>query len=100
SLLARVVRSNGVALYLPASIDWRVLAASAAVCLATALLFGLVPAVVAARIDLASSIKSDAGGVVGGTGRSRVRSGLVLLQISLSFVLLIGAGLLVKSLQA
>jgi predicted permease len=100
NLLSRVLSSRGVALYLPASIDWRVLAASAGVCLATALLFGLVPAISAGKIDLASSIKSDMGGVVGGAGRSRVRSGLVLLQISLSFVLLIGAGLLVKSLQA
>ena len=100
NLLVRVLPSRGVRLYLPASIDWRVLAASAGICLATTLLFGLVPAVSARRIDLASSIKSETGGVVGGSGRSRLRSALVLLQVSVSFVLLIGAGLLMRSLQA
>ena len=100
NLLVRVIPSRGVTLNLPASIDWRVLAISAAACLATTLLSGLVPAIPASKIDLASSIKSETGGVVGGSERSRVRSGLVLLQVSLSFVLLVAAGLLVKSLQA
>jgi predicted permease len=99
-LLARVLPSRGVALNLPAAIDWRVLAISAGVCLATTLLFGLVPAIPASKIDLASSIKSETGAVLGGSGRSRVRSGLVLLQVSLSFALLVAAGLLVRSLQA
>lgn len=99
-LLARALPSHGVALYLPASIDWRVLAVSAAACLATTLLFGLVPAISAGKINVSSSIKSETGGVVGGSGRSRVRAGLVLLQVSLSFVLIIAAGLLVKSVQA
>ena len=100
NVLTRVLPSRGVALYLPAAIDWRVLAISAGACLATTLLFGLVPAIPASKIDLASSIKSETGGVVGGSGRSRVRSALVLLQVSLSFVLLVAAGLLVRSLQA
>jgi predicted permease len=99
-LLARVLPSRGVALYLPASIDLRVLAVSVGFCLATTLLFGLVPAASAGRIDLASSIKGETGGVVGGGGRSRLRSGLVLVQVALTFVLLVGAGLLVRSLQA
>jgi macrolide transport system ATP-binding/permease protein len=99
-LLARVLPSRGVALNLPASIDWRVLALSAGICVVTTLLFGLVPAVPASKIDLASSIKSETGAVLGGSGRSRVRSGLVLLQVSLSFALLVAAGLLVRSLQA
>ena len=99
-LLARVLPSRGVVLSLPASIDGRVLAVSAALCLATTLLFGLVPATSAGRIDLAASIRTETGGVVGGRGRSRVRSALVLLQVSVTFVLLIGAGLLVRSLQA
>jgi predicted permease len=98
-LLARVLPSRGVALNLPAAIDWRVLVISAAICAATTLLFGLVPAITASKIDLASSIKSETGAVLGGSGRSRVRSGLVLLQVSLSFALLVAAGLLVRSLQ-
>src|SRR6266568_3650069 len=90
---------GGVAMHLPGEIDWRVLALSAGVCLITTLLVGLVPAIQAGKIDLAGALKADSGGAVGGRGKSRVRSGLVLVQVSLSFVLLVGAGLLLQSLQ-
>ncbi|MGB2666068.1 MAG: ABC transporter permease [Candidatus Acidiferrum sp.] len=90
---------GGVAMHLPGEIDWRVLALSAAVCLITTLLLGLVPAMQTSKIDLAGALKSDAAGVVGGGGRAWVRSGLVVVQVSLSFVLLVGAGLLLQSLQ-
>jgi macrolide transport system ATP-binding/permease protein len=89
----------GVIVNLPAKIDWRVLALSAGVCLASTLFFALVPAIQATKVDLAAAMKSDSGGVVGGRGRAWVRSGLVLAQISLSFVLLVGAGLLLESLR-
>ncbi len=90
---------GGVAMHLPGEIDWRVLALSAAVCLITTLLLGLVPAMQTSKIDLAGALKSDGAGVVGGSGRAWVRSGLVVVQVSLSFVLLVGAGLLLQSLQ-
>src|SRR5437899_2145175 len=90
---------GGVSMHLPGEIDWRVLALSAAVCLIATLLIGLVPAIQAGKIDLAGALKADSGGSVGGRGKSRVRSGLVLIQVSLSFVLLVGAGLLLQSLQ-
>ena len=51
------------------------------------------------KIDLAGALKSDSAGVVGSRGRAWVRSGLVVVQVSLSFVLLVGAGLLIQSLQ-
>ncbi len=89
----------GVIVNLPAELDWRVLAISAGVCLLSTLLFGLVPAMQASRIDLAAALKSESGGVVGGRGKAWIRSGLILVQVSLSFVLLVGAGLLLKSLQ-
>src|SRR6266568_1229470 len=89
----------GVAMHLPGEIDWRVLALSAGVCLIATLLVGLVPAIQAGKIDLAGALKADSGGAVGGRGKSRVRSALVLVQVSLSFVLLVGAGLLLQSLQ-
>jgi len=89
---------GGVQMYLPGELDWRVLALSAAVCLATTLLMGLVPALQTGKIDLASSMKMEAAGVVGGHGRAWVRSGLVLVQVSLSFILLVGTGLLMQSL--
>jgi predicted permease len=91
--------SPGVIVNLPAVIDWRVLALTAGVCLLSTSLFGLIPAAQASKIDLTSAMKSDSGGVVGSRGRAFVRSGLTLVQVSLSFVLLVGAGLLLKSLQ-
>src|SRR5580704_1335358 len=90
---------GGVAMHLPGEIDWRVLALSAGVCLVTTLLLGLVPAMQTGKIDLAGALKSDSAGVVGGSGRAWVRSGLVVVQVSLSFLLLVGAGLLLQSLQ-
>ncbi len=90
---------GGVAMHLPGEIDWRVLALSAGVCLIATLVLGLVPAMQSGKIDLACALKSDSAGVVGGRGRAWLRSGLVVLQVSLSFVLLVGAGLLLQSLQ-
>ena len=90
----------GVIINLPAEMDWRVLAVSAGVCLLATVLFALVPALQASNIDLAGSMKSEASGVVGGRGKAWIRSGLVMVQVSLSFILLVGAGLLLKSLQA
>ena len=90
---------GGVAMYLPGEIDWRVLLLSAGVCLLATLLLGLVPATQTSKIDLAGALKADSAGVVGSRGRAWVRSGLVIVQVSLSFVLLVGAGLLIQSLQ-
>jgi macrolide transport system ATP-binding/permease protein len=89
---------GGVQMHLPGEIDWRVLALSGGVCLATTLLMGLVPALQTGKIDLAQSMKMESAGLVGGGRRAWVRSGLVLVQVSLSFVLLVGAGLLLQSL--
>jgi macrolide transport system ATP-binding/permease protein len=89
----------GVTMHLPGDIDWRVLAVSAGVSLVATLVLGLIPAFQAGKIDLAGALKSDSAGVVGGGGRAWIRSTLVLVQVSLSFVLLVGAGLLIQSLQ-
>jgi predicted permease len=90
---------GGSVMRLPAELDWRVLAASVAVCLVSTILFGLAPAMLTSRIDLVEALKSESGGVVGGRGKAWVRSGLVIVQVSLSFVLLVGAALVVQSLQ-
>ena len=88
----------GTVIDYPGQIDWRVLAASAGICMASTLLFALVPAIRASDVDLSNALKTEAGGVLGGTGRSRLRSALVLVQVSLSFILLAGTGLLLQSL--
>jgi predicted permease len=90
---------GGVSMHLPGEIDWRVMAISAGVCLVATLLLGLVPAFQTGQLDVAGALKSDAVGVVGGGRKAWLRSGLVVVQVSLSFVLLVGAGLLLQSLQ-
>src|SRR2546429_1971196 len=89
----------GIIIDLPGQIDWRVLVVSVAICVGATMLFALMPAIHASHVDLASALKTDGGGVVAGSNRSRLRSALVLVQVSLSFVLLAGTGLLLQSLQ-
>jgi macrolide transport system ATP-binding/permease protein len=89
----------GVSMYLPGEIDWRVLALTAGVCALSTLLLGLVPAMQTSKVDLAAALKSEMSGVVGGHGKSWLRSSLVVAQVCLSFVLLVGVGLLVQSLN-
>jgi putative ABC transport system permease protein len=93
------IRAGGVPLHVSGQIDWRVLGMSAGVCLVSTLLFGVFPALRTSQVDLASALKCESAGVVGGRGRSWLRASLVLVQVALSFVLLVGAGLLVQSLQ-
>jgi macrolide transport system ATP-binding/permease protein len=89
----------GIVIDLPGRIDWRVLVGSVAICIGSTMLFALMPAIHASRLDLSGALKSDGGGVVAGSNRSRLRSALVLVQVSLSFVLLAATGLLLQSLQ-
>jgi len=90
---------GGVSMYLPGDIDWRVLALTSAVCLVSTLVLGVVPAIQTSKLDLAAALKTEMGGVVGGHGKSWARSGLVVVQVCLSFVLLVGMGLVIKSLD-
>src|ERR1700733_1136798 len=80
---------SGVAMYLPGEIDWRVMSLSAGICLITTLIVGLVPAFQTRNLDL----------VGGARGTAWLRSGLVVFQVCLSFILLVGAALLLQSLQ-
>jgi macrolide transport system ATP-binding/permease protein len=59
----------------------------------------LVPALQTRNLDLADALKAESSGVVGARGTAWVRSGLVVFQVCLSFVLLVGAVLLLQSLQ-
>ena len=61
------------------------------------LLFGIAPAIRAARPDLNAELKEGSRGSVG-KGRQRLRSGMVIAEVALSLVLLIGAGLMIQSL--
>src|SRR6058998_3034646 len=88
----------GIVTDFPGQIDWRVPVVSVAICIGATMLFALVPAIQASHVDLSGALKTEGSGVLGGTGRSRLRSALVLVQVSLSFVLLAGTGLLLQSL--
>jgi predicted permease len=82
------------------TIDWRVLAFTASIALVTGIISGLAPALFAAKIDLTESLKKGGQHSAStATGSShQLRSALAIAEISLAFVLVIGAGLLVKSL--
>src|SRR5262245_31039524 len=77
-------------------VDGRVLAFTFGVSLLTGILFGLVPALGASRVDLNDTLK-DGGRTSGGAKRARLRHSFVIGEITLALVLLVGAGLLLKS---
>jgi macrolide transport system ATP-binding/permease protein len=79
--------------------DWRVLAYSFGLALLSGLAFGLVPALHATRPDLIGVVKSEGATASGRSARSRLSSALVVAQVSICFVLLIPAGLLLRSVQ-
>jgi putative ABC transport system permease protein len=80
------------------TIDWRVLAFTASVALLTGIISGLAPALYAAKTNLTESLTK--GGRRSGTMGSshRMRSALAIAEVTFAFILVIGAGLLVKSL--
>ncbi len=90
---------SGITMFLPGEIDWRVLLLSAGICLLATLVLGLVPAFQSRNIDLAGALKSESSGLTTARKRAWMRSGLVVFQVCLSFILLAGAVLLLESLQ-
>ena len=80
-------------------LDARVMGFTFAASMLTALLFGLAPALEASRTELISALKDEGGAVTGGRSKGRFRNLLVVAQVSLSVLLLIAAGLFVRSLQ-
>ncbi|HTA69064.1 MAG TPA: ABC transporter permease [Bryobacteraceae bacterium] len=79
--------------------DGRVLLFALVLSVMTGVMFGIVPALQATKTDLASTLKDQASGVVGGgLGHLRLRKSLVVTQVALSLMLLIGAGLFARSL--
>jgi predicted permease len=77
--------------------DVRILLFTFAVTIFTGILFGLVPAMQTTNPNIAGTLKDQAGAVVGG-GHNGLRKGLVVAQVTLSLLLLVGAGLFVRSL--
>jgi macrolide transport system ATP-binding/permease protein len=90
---------SGRTMYLPGEIDWRVLALSAAICLIATLVVVLIPAFQTRNLDLAGVLRAESSSVAGARGRAWARSGLIVFQVCLSFILLVGAALLLESLE-
>ena len=89
---------GGGELALDLKLDVRVLGFTIAVSLATGLLFGLAPALRATRVDLTPALKDNSRSVVGGS-RSLLNKSLIVVQVAVSLVLVVGAGLFVRTLR-
>ncbi|MEY4636653.1 MAG: hypothetical protein RJA55_2451 [Acidobacteriota bacterium] len=83
----------------PIGVDGRALAFAFALSLVTGVLFGVVPAWQASKPQLQSTLKDNTRGATGDGHQHLARAGLVLAEVSISLVLLVGAGLLFRSLM-
>jgi putative ABC transport system permease protein len=90
--------AQGVPLASAISIDTRVLLFTLGLALVTAFIFGLAPLVMARSVNLNNTLKEAGGrGSSGGRARSRLRNTLVVAEVALAVVLVVGAGLLIRS---
>jgi predicted permease len=97
-LLTGIEPPLALPLDLEVGLNLRVLAFTGGVTLVAAVLFGLAPALEATRAPVASTLRDETG-ADSGRGRTRARGLLVMAQMALSTVLLVGAGLFLRSLQ-
>src|SRR6185503_6538230 len=98
-VLLSLIPAEGNPLLLKSTPDLRILLFTLALTFVTSLIFGLVPALKASRPDLWTTLKDAVGAASGSGGSVLLRKGLVSAQVALSFLLLFGAGLFVRSLQ-
>ena len=99
----RLVAAQGAAglpALAPLGVDRSLLLFAAGLTLATTLVFGFVPAVQTLRLDLAASLKDTASSTSAGLSRQGLRGALAAVQMALAVVLLLGAGLMLRSLAA
>ena len=97
--LLRLANGQGTGIMLDTSLDGRVLAFSAGVSLLTAALFGLMPALRSTRVELATALRSSGRNVAGSGGRFSAGRVLVVAQVAMSVLLLVGTGMLLRSMQ-
>jgi putative ABC transport system permease protein len=79
------------------TLDWNVLGVTLALSCLTGIFFGLMPALQASKANLTTALKEEGRGLTGGVQRNRTRAALVIVEIALSLLLLVGAGLLMRS---
>jgi predicted permease len=80
-------------------VDWRVLTFTVLVSLATSVVFGLGPAFTGARVNLVESLKQGSRSGTAGSSVARMRNVLVVMEMAMSLMLLVGAGLLLQSIM-
>jgi predicted permease len=102
AILQFVSSAQSAPLGFVAEMDWRILSFTAGISVLTGVLFGLAPAFRGMRVDLTPALKEAGGGH--GAARARIRwfnaaNSLVVIQVALTIVVLVGAGLLVRTLQ-
>jgi predicted permease len=97
-VLAQLLSTRTSLVSLDLALDWRVLGFTMLVGVVTGLLFGVVPALRATGLTPAAALRDHSRGVVSGGGRINVGHGLVALQVAISFVLVLGASLFVRTL--
>ncbi|MEO7142862.1 MAG: ABC transporter permease, partial [Bryobacteraceae bacterium] len=98
-ILLRIVSSGTSAVPLDVRMDVRVLGFTFGLSILTGVLFGLAPAFRAVRVDLAPTLKENSRGVIGRAGQISLGKILVVGQIAISLLLLIGAGLFIRTLR-
>jgi putative ABC transport system permease protein len=98
-LLLSFVPSTPFPVFLDTTVDGRVLAFAIGLSLLTGALAGLAPALQASRHDVVGSLREEAAPLLAGRRGGRLRRLLVVAQVALSLVLLVGAGLLTRSLR-
>ena len=84
----------------PLAVDWTVVGFTLAIAVITTLLFGLVPALRTLRVNLVESLREGSQQATAGAARQRLRGALVVAEVALAVVLVIGAGLMGRSLAA
>ena len=95
-LLVRQLSTQTNTVFLDLSVDWRILAFTAAVSVMTTLLFGTMPALRASRVAPMEALKEQGRGTAG-DARITLTSGLVVAQVALSLVLVVAAGLFMRT---
>jgi predicted permease len=98
ALLHAYLPSDSGGVRISSSPDLRILLFNAAMTILTGIIFGLVPALQTTKPNIVGTLKDQAGAVLGG-GHHRLRKALVIAQVTLSLLLLIAAGLFVRSLS-
>ena len=90
---------EGIRVALDLQLDWRVVIYTIAFSTVTGILFGLAPALSSSRADLSTVLKDDSSLFTGFYRKSRARMALVVVQVAFSLLLLVGAGLVLRSLE-